>query len=92
MTFDPIEYLINKIDAIQSEITVLRAGQVLNQTKIGRLESKIESLEQWQQSLQTLTRRWPMVLGTMILIVLNIAPAETIKAVAEAVQAVAGAI
>lgn len=92
MTFDPIEYLINKIDAIQSEITVLRAGQVLNQTKIGRLESKIESLEQWQQSLQTLTRRWPMVLGTMILIVLNIAPAETIKAVAAAVQAVAGAI
>ena len=92
MTFDPVEYLIGKSDAIQSEMTVLRAGQVLNQTKIGRLESRIASVEQWQESLQTLTRRWPMVLGTMILIALNIAPVETIKAVAAAVQAVAGAI
>ena len=92
MTFDPVEYLISRIDIMRQEIQVLRASQVVNQNLIGRLENRIESLEKWQESLRTLTRRWPMVLGTMTLIALNIAPVETIKAVAEAVQAVAGAI
>ena len=81
MNFDPLSYVISRMDHLQSQVGHLEATNQKRDEKMETQDKRIDSLELWRASLMRTLRKWPFVVAPMGLIVLNIAPADTIKAV-----------
>jgi len=81
MNFDPISYSIQRVDRVEQRLTDVQRLALHNEEEITDHASRLDALERWRASLMATLSKWPLIMIPGGLGLLNVAPAETVKAI-----------
>jgi hypothetical protein len=81
MNFDPIAYSIHRVDRVEERLTDVQRLALHNEEELDDHASRLDALERWRASLTAIWSRWPLIAIPGGLGLLNVAPAETVKAI-----------
>lgn len=87
MNFDPITYVIQRMDTLQMRVRELEAHRDMHEGELKRIAQRIDLLELWRQSLTRIINKWPLIVVPIGMIGLNIAPQETVKTIGAIIKA-----
>lgn len=80
MTWEPTSYILARQDETDKRVADLHG-------RVGNLESVTASHGRWINSFRNTLRKWPYVVAPTGIVLANIAPVETIKAILEVLKA-----
>ena len=88
MNFDPISYALHVQERQADRIRLIEQYVETAKVDRARVEVRLDALEAFHNRVAGLLNRWPMALGFVVLIALNVAPRETVETIVAALRAV----
>jgi hypothetical protein len=88
MNFDPVSYALHVQERQADRIRLIEQYVETAKVDRARLEVRLDALEAFHQRMSALLSRWPMVVGIVVLVALNVAPKETVEAVVAGLRAI----
>jgi len=88
MNFDPVSYALHVTEKQADRIRLIEQYVETAKVDRARLEVRLDALEAFHKRMAGLLNRWPMVVGIVVLVALNVAPKETVEAVVQALRAI----